>query len=43
MFFYFDKEKQDADSVEILKELISNWENESSSLKKQEKIMTKTK
>lgn len=28
MFFYFDKEKQDADAVEILKELISNWENE---------------
>lgn len=28
MFFYFDKDKQDADAVEILKELISNWENE---------------
>ena len=28
MFFYFDKEKQNADAVEILKELISNWENE---------------
>lgn len=28
MFFYFDKEKQDSDAVEILKELISNWENE---------------